>query len=100
MEAERLDLPDQVLQLAVSQARGARGGQRPLRGPPVVQQVRRGTKSLFRITHSGGADAVGNVDQELAVLLGWRALLELGEAGGFGGTDRCQAAAQATAWRA
>src|SRR5207245_5787875 len=94
MKAERLDLPDEVLQLAVRLSRRARAGERGLDAAEVCQEIGSRRIAAASIARPGRAQPVGDMKKDLAVLLRGRALFELRPSLGVGGTKRRQPAFQ------
>jgi hypothetical protein len=94
VEAERLDLPDQVLQLPVRLAYRTRLDQGVLHDPQVGEEVGRAVVAQVGVAPPGGLDAFGGVQDELAVRLARRALGDVGDQLGLGRAGAGQRAAQ------
>ncbi len=87
MKAKRLRLPDEMLQLAVCLARRTRGGQGALDQAEVGDELCGARVCDARLDFpvrqsaiAGGPNAVGDVEEELSMLLGRRSFLELSPA--------------------
>src|SRR5438477_6565648 len=91
METECFRLPDQVLQLAVGLSRRASAGQRVLRAPKVRYELV-STSVCLVASNASRVNALGDMEKELAMGLGWRALLDLRPPIGRCGAQRGQPA--------
>ena len=76
VKAERLRLPDELVHLAIRLARSARGDERILQRPKVVEQLIRSRVGEGEIRAAGRRDALGDEQEELTVRLAWGARLD------------------------
>src|SRR5712692_11675663 len=99
VKAECFRLPDQVLQLAVCLSGRAGARQRALNAAEVGDEFGRRSISTAVAGPSCRTKPVGDVEQELSVLLRRRALLELSPTFGIDGTQSLELATQMRAQR-